>query len=244
LNLFDDVQLQAKRNKTQMGSHGSLLWTGALYGAESGSVVLVARDRRVSADIFLPSGIYQIRPLGGDLHLVRRISDRTGAGMETIPPGMPADEWKMIELVNRERAAEGLQSLRYNDVLAMVSRNHAVDMAQGNFYSHDRRDGRKFYQRIFDTGYPVSECGENIAVGLSTPEEVFEGWINSPEHRANILNRDFTEMGVGNAVWNHKVYWTQDFGAGGRTGHQELKLAANPSPLQLFRSMSKILRNL
>jgi uncharacterized protein YkwD len=117
-------------------------------------------------------------------------------------------------------------------------------MALGNYYSHDRRDGRKFYERIFDTGYPVSKCGENIAVGFATPEEVFEGWINSPEHRANILNSDFTEIGVGNAVGNSRIYWAQEFGAGRRPDHEVLKLASGPSTLQLFRTMARIFGNL
>lgn len=244
LNLFDDVQLQATRNTTQRGSRGSVLWTGVLAGAETGTVVLVARDRNVSATIFLPAVTYQIRPLGNDLHLIREVTGAADVRLEGIPPAMPAHERKMIELVNRERAAEGLASLQCSDVLSKVSRNHAADMALSNYYSHERRDGRKFYERIFDTGYPISKCGENIAVGLATPEEVFEGWINSPEHRANILNCDFTEIGVGNAVGNNKVYWAQEFGSARRSDSQVLKLAAGPSPLQLFRSMGRIFKDL
>jgi uncharacterized protein YkwD len=244
LNLFEDVQLLAARNKTQSGSRGSVLWTGILVGAETGTVVLITRDRQVSATVFLPEVTYQVRPLGNDLHLIREVNGSAVHGLERIPPAMPSHELKMIELVNRERAAEGLPSLQYSDMLSTVSRNHAADMALSNYYSHERRDGRKFYQRIFDTGYPISKCGENIAVGLTTPEEVFEGWINSPEHRANILNSDFTEIGVGNAVGNNKVYWAQEFGSARRPGSQVLKLAAGPSPLQLFRSMGRIFQNL
>jgi uncharacterized protein YkwD len=244
LNLFEDVQLQATRRKAQKGSRGSVLWTGALVGAEPGSIVLIASDRQISATVFLPGVTYQIRPIGHDAHLVRQVNDAAVASPERVPPGMLPDEWKLIELVNRERAAEGLSSLQCNEALSTVSRDHAADMALGNYYSHDRRDGRKFYERIFDAGYPISKCGENIAVGLTSPEEVFEAWVNSPEHRANILNCDFSEIGVGNAVGNSKTYWAQEFGAGRTPGDKVLKLAAGPSPLQIIRSMKKVFGNL
>lgn len=240
LNLFEDVRLQAVRNKTQGGARGSVLWTGVLAGAGTGSVVLITRDQRVSATVSLPSVTYQIRPLDNGMHLIRQIDTLATAGLERIQPGMPPEEWKIMLLVNRERAAEGLETLQCNEALSMASRDHAAEMALGNYYSHDRRDGRKFYERIFETGYPVSKCGENIAVGFAAPEEVFEGWINSPEHRANILNCDFTEMGVGNAVGNNKIYWAQEFGAGRKQDSRMLKLAAGPSPLDLFRSVAKV----
>lgn len=220
-----------------------MLWTGALVGAEPGSVVLIVKDQRLSATVFLQSVTYQIRPFQNDLHIIRQINNPVVAGREKIQSDLPPDEWKVTELVNRERAAEGLQPLQCSEVLSMVSRNHAAEMAGCSYYSHDRRDGRKFYEPIFETGYPVSKCGENIAVGLTGPEEVFEGWIHSPEHRANILNSDFTEMGVGNAVGNNKTYWALEFGAGKRRGFHILSLAAISSPLELFRAMGRNFEN-
>ncbi|UBF24763.1 CAP domain-containing protein [Kovacikia minuta CCNUW1] len=71
--------------------------------------------------------------------------------------------------------------------------------------------------------------GENIAAGYSTPEQVVQGWINSPGHRANLLNPSYTELGIGyyylandTGSVNYKSYWTQDFGSGDRNPSSNL----------------------
>lgn len=219
LDLFDDVRLRAMRQAVHKGTHGAVLWTGLISGPERGEVILIARDRKVSASITLPANIYQIRPYGATYHVVRQIKRDVSLGLENLPSGLSDAEKKLIELVNRERVAEGLSPLRCNARLCLAARKHAEDMARRNYYSHSERDGGRFYNRIYNAGYPISKCGENIAVGFTSAEEVFEGWIIAPEHRVNILNGDFTETGVGFA-WSRsktsRLYWTQDFGAGGK----------------------------
>lgn len=218
-DLFDGVRLRASRKSVQKGTHEAVLWIGAISGSERGEVTLIVRERRVSATITLPSAIYQIRPYGVTYHIVRQIKREAAFSPENFPAGLSAAEQKLIELVNRERVAEGLPPLRCNARLCFAARKHAEDMARKNYYSHSERDGSRFYHRIFSAGYPVSKCGENIAVGFASAEEVFGGWIITPEHRVNILNADFTETGVGFAggtTKNPRRYWTQDFGSSGK----------------------------
>jgi hypothetical protein len=157
-----------------------------------------------------------------------------GAGV-----ALSGDENKIIALVNLEREAEGVSILRYNDRLTATARGHAQDMALYNYNSHDRRDGRKFWQSVFDNGYPVTKCGENIAVGQATPEEAFECLISSPGHRANIIDPDYKQIGVAHAVsptsaFHH--FWAQEFGAGDKPDYALLQGAAH-SPLGLFASV-------
>jgi uncharacterized protein YkwD len=86
-------------------------------------------------------------------------------------------------------------------------------MATGGYFSHDSRDGRTPFQRIAAAGYTFSIAAENIAAGQRTPQDVTAGWMNSPGHRANILNCSLVHIGVGYAVGGtYGTYWTQDFG--------------------------------
>ena len=92
-------------------------------------------------------------------------------------------------------------------------------MALQDFFSHTGIDGSTMTQRIGVAGYQFSSAAENIAAGYTTPEEVVGGWMNSPGHRANILNPNLTEIGVGYycletdpGTLNYNHYWTQDFG--------------------------------
>ena len=126
---------------------------------------------------------------------------------------------KVVELTNAEREKAGLQPLKINNQLANAAQDHSNDMAQDDFFSHTGADGSSVSDRVEDSGYQYSTTGENIAAGQTSAEEVVEGWMNSPGHRANILNPDYTEIGVGYKQLqndpgsvNYDSYWTQVFG--------------------------------
>jgi hypothetical protein len=124
-------------------------------------------------------------------------------------------ESEVIELVNVEREALKLHPLSYNQELTVAARRHSQDMADQNYFSHTSQDGREFYERIADAGYNYQSCGENIAAGYATPAAVVDGWMNSDGHRANILDPDYCDIGVGYAAVDgnqYYHYWTQDFG--------------------------------
>jgi uncharacterized protein YkwD len=123
-------------------------------------------------------------------------------------------EAQVIELINAERTKVGLLPLYAQSQLGTAARLHSADMACNNFFSHTGSDGSSLTDRIMRQGYSGYYFGENIAAGYSTPESVVNAWMNSSGHRANILNTNYTEIGVGYAYWagsTYDSYWTTDF---------------------------------
>jgi uncharacterized protein YkwD len=105
--------------------------------------------------------------------------------------------------------------LRWSDALAAAAREHSQDMARQNYFSHAGSDGSTVAARVEAQRYRWSHVGENIAAGLGAAERVVQGWLSSPEHCANIMNADFSEMGAAYAYGMDSqagIYWTQVFG--------------------------------
>ena len=102
---------------------------------------------------------------------------------------------RMVELVNEERAKAGLPALKTNDQITQVAQTRAAELADS--YSHTRPDGRSCFTALEDAGIRYGSAGENIAYGGSSPEYILASWMDSPGHRANILNENFTTIGVG-----------------------------------------------
>ncbi|MFI8503318.1 CAP domain-containing protein [Streptomyces sp. NPDC085524] len=130
---------------------------------------------------------------------------------KTSAPAPSGATGQVLALVNQERAAAGCPALTLNSKLTQAAQAHSADMAAHSNMSHTGSDGSDPGARITRAGYAWSSYGENVAYGYSTPEKVMEGWMNSPGHRANILNCSFKEIGIGLAQPNS--YWTQDFGS-------------------------------
>ncbi|MFJ8539606.1 CAP domain-containing protein [Streptomyces sp. NPDC093591] len=121
---------------------------------------------------------------------------------------------EVVELTNRERAGAGLRALAVDLVLTTAAQAHSADMVARAFYSHTSPEGGQPWDRAAAAGSTRRSIGENIACGQRSPAEVVEGWMNSPGHRANILKRDFTHIGIGFAGGGPAgTYWTQLFGA-------------------------------
>ena len=125
---------------------------------------------------------------------------------------------RVVELTNLERSKAGLPPLKANTQLSNAAENHTKNMANQDFFSHTGKDGSSPTNRVQSVGY-LGVAGENIAAGSSTPEDVFAQWMNSSGHRANILNADYQEIGVGyyflandTGSVNYNTYWTQVFG--------------------------------
>jgi uncharacterized protein YkwD len=123
-------------------------------------------------------------------------------------------EARVIELINIERANAGLSALSAQGQLGSAAQLHSADMACNNYFSHTGLDGSSSGDRAQRQGYGSSFVGENIAAGYSSPESAVNGWMNSPGHKANILNADYTEIGVGYAFGGNSdygSYWTAVF---------------------------------
>ncbi|MFF3908590.1 CAP domain-containing protein [Streptomyces sp. NPDC001848] len=122
-----------------------------------------------------------------------------------------AAEAEVIKLVNQERAKVGCSPVTPNGPLRKLAEAFSADMAARNFFDHTDPDGKDPWQRAAVLGI-TDLGGENIARGQATPQDVMDAWMNSPGHRANILNCDFQTLGVGVHFGSGGPWWTQDFG--------------------------------
>lgn len=109
---------------------------------------------------------------------------------------LSADEWKMIELVNQERAANGLQPLQVDLRLVGLAREKAQDMIVNNYFDHQSPTLGSPFDQMKRAGIQYLLAGENLA-GSPTVERAHAGLMNSPSHRANILNARYNHIGVG-----------------------------------------------
>ena len=123
-----------------------------------------------------------------------------------------AIENEVIRLTNIERAKYGLSSLKANWELSRVARYKSQDMIDSEYFDHTSPIYGDPFTMMTNFGIKYSTAGENIAYGYRTAQAVVDGWMNSPGHRANILNSNFTQIGVGYAKSaNGTIYWTQQF---------------------------------
>lgn len=123
--------------------------------------------------------------------------------------GIRQEEQQVIELTNNHRREAGLSELQADTELSQVARRKSSDMDQNNYFSHTSPTYGSPFDMIRDHGIDYSAAGENIAQGQRSPEEVVQAWMDSPGHRENILNANFTHIGVGyEPNGNH---WTQMF---------------------------------
>ena len=121
---------------------------------------------------------------------------------------------QLLSLINAERQKVGAPPLRINLKLTQAGLRQSQDMAIHNFFSHTGSNGSGFSDRISAAGYNWSAAAENIAAGQSTPTAVFQSWLNSPPHKQNMLNAQYTEVGFGyayNSQSTYQTYWPADF---------------------------------
>lgn len=127
-----------------------------------------------------------------------------------------AAQWReqVLLLVNRERAARGIDLVRPSDALERQAAQYACEMIEYEFFAHvNPVTGSSLAQRAADFNYAYAVIGENLAAGQPDPVSVVDAWMNSPSHRDNILDPRFTELGVAVRVGGpYGIYWVQEFG--------------------------------
>nr|WP_055567782.1 sigma-70 family RNA polymerase sigma factor [Streptomyces atriruber] len=131
---------------------------------------------------------------------------------DPAPPKPSGTAEQVVALVNTERSKAGCGPVTSNDKLATAATKHSADMAARDYFDHTSPDGKDPGDRITAAGYRWSTYGENIARGQQSPASVMDSWMKSPGHRANILNCDFKELGVGIHNGSGGPWWTQAFG--------------------------------
>lgn len=119
---------------------------------------------------------------------------------------------KVASEINRERAAAGLEPVRFCDSINEVALTRARECASE--FDHIRPDGTLCFTALDEANVPYYTAGENIACGQNSPQSVMSAWMNSQEHRANILSSDFEYVGVGVCYIGGVYYWTQFFTGG------------------------------
>ena len=128
----------------------------------------------------------------------------------TAAPTAAELEAEVVRLVNVERAKEGLPPLSTLSALDQAADIRAPELI--TLFSHTRPDGSPCYTALDATRVNYDSAGENIAAGQSTPAAVVEAWMNSPGHRANILNNNYTHIGVGyTSGGSYRHNWVQLF---------------------------------
>lgn len=118
-------------------------------------------------------------------------------------------EQEVVSLTNDEREENGLEPLEADDELSDMARDKSEDMNSNDYFDHNSPTYGSPFDMMDDYDIDRSTAGENIAHGQKSAEEVVDGWMNSEGHRENILNPDFTHIGVG--YEENGNYWTQEF---------------------------------
>ncbi len=127
---------------------------------------------------------------------------------------------EMVTLINRARSSRhrcgrnrfhAASRVRWNSRLARAALEHSRDMARNNFLGHTGSDGSSVGERLTGFGYAWSSVAENISGGRQTSEEAVSAWLKSPDHCANMMNPNFTEIGAAcfrNSSSEYGTYWT------------------------------------
>lgn len=146
-----------------------------------------------------------------------------GCAGPIIKPINTTFEQAIIEQTNEIRMKNGLSPLKHNPQLDESARYHSADMSVNDYFDHNtlnRVNGQ--LSEVCDTWNRIETyytnwqaLAENIAAGQRTPEMAMNGWMNSPDHRHNILSDNYSEIGVGFYEGNgeYRYYWDQNFGA-------------------------------
>jgi len=125
----------------------------------------------------------------------------------TIPVQDTSHEQEVLKLVNQERSKQGLDPLTLNWELSRVAKIKSQDMNDNKYFSHTSPTYGTPFNMIKNFGIKYNYAGENIAQGYKTPDAVMKAWMNSSGHKANIMNKNYTQLGVG----YYNGYWTQMF---------------------------------
>jgi stress response protein SCP2 len=175
------------------------------------------------AEVYRREGRWRVRAVGqgyadGLAGLARDfgvdVEDRSSGpsvGAADEPSDGPLSD--VVSATNAERARHRLGLLTVDPRLAAAAQGHSEDMVRRTFFAHENPDGAQVWDRAVAAGYTYRKVAENIAAGQPTAADVVRGWMESPGHRANILDGELTQIGVGRAVGgSYGVYWTQVFG--------------------------------
>ncbi|MDP1421499.1 CAP domain-containing protein [Peribacillus simplex] len=121
-------------------------------------------------------------------------------------------EQQVLSLVNEERSKSGLPSLEMDSDISNVAILKSEDMRDNNYFNHTSPSYGSPFDMMKSFGISYEYAGENIAAGQPSADAVMKSWMNSPGHKANILNKNYTHIGIGYVTGGkYTHYWTQQF---------------------------------
>jgi uncharacterized protein YkwD len=146
-------------------------------------------------------------------------------------------EDNIISLTNESRKEFGIGELKQNFMLDKAAQSKAYDMLKGGYFSHNTPQGKTPWTFIEAEGYNYLTAGENLAINFSEAEDVETAWMNSPGHKANILNKGFEEIGIGIAQGDfeghNSVIVVQMFGT---PVEQKITLSEKPTKVETVKA--------
>lgn len=139
----------------------------------------------------------------------------------------------IIGLTNESRLAFNLKALSQNEKLEQAAQAKAEDMLKNQYFAHNSPQGKAPWDFIRASGYEYLVAGENLAVNFTDAESVEQAWMNSPSHKANLLNKNYKEIGIGVSRGEYQgrqaTFVVQMFGD---PSEQKIKLTALPTRVQ------------
>lgn len=191
------INIPNNNNSTYTVVSGDTMWNIAQRYRITLNELLMANPKITSPTLILPGQTINIPtvPSGPD------VSDN-----------MRPLETEVIRLVNIEREKAGIPKLSENNELNRIARTKSQDFINNNYFGHNSPTYGSPFEMLRTLRVEFTAAGENIASGQRTATEVMNSWMNSTEHRANILNPTYNKIGVG-AVRddNGNTFWTQLF---------------------------------
>jgi uncharacterized protein YkwD len=122
----------------------------------------------------------------------------------------------LVDLANEDRDDNDLAELTANETLARAAQLKANHMVENEYFAHDAPDGTTPWEWFAEAGYQYETAGENLAINFSDSADVERAWMDSPAHRENILEENFTEIGIATAKGEYEgeetIYVVQFFG--------------------------------
>lgn len=141
----------------------------------------------------------------------RNTTENTNTDLNITENSINNYEQQVCDLVNKYRQENGLSKVILASDVSNMARVKAEDMASSNYFDHTSPTYGDPFEMMTTFGIDYKYAGENIAKGQKTPDAVMNAWMNSTGHRANILDKRFTELGVGYVQGGGTTYWTQEF---------------------------------
>ena len=173
----------------------------------AGSYTVVSGDTLWKIALKTTTGIDELIQANPQIPNINRINP--GQKINVPSQNGYSVEQEVIRLVNQERAKNGLSPLKYDWELARVAEHKSLDMRSLDYFSHTSPTYGSPFDIMKNYGIHYQAAGESIAKGQTSAQQVMNAWMNSSGHRANILNSNYTHIGVGYVSDGH--YWTQMF---------------------------------